>query len=153
MAIYWPTRGYKGRTFKVCVFNRWDFNFSVRCSPLRCWIGEQCSEIDEIPRKNNRKKAYQLVKDRTTVKQGNATTTKDRSGKCLTEEQQIPKRWTEYCSELYNRKANGDPSVLICLQTPTEDDHPILCKETEAAIQSLKKGKSAGVDKIPAELD
>ena len=33
------------------------------------------------------------------------------------------------------------------------DDHPILYKEeVEAAIQSLKKGKSAGVDNIPAEL-
>ena len=93
------------------------------------------------------------MKDRSTVKQGNATTIKGHSGKCLTEEQQIPKRWTEYYSELYNRKANGDPSVLNRPQTHTEDDHPILCKEMEGAIQSLKKGKSAGVDKIPAELD
>ena len=34
----------------------------------------------------------------------------------------------------------------------TEDDHTILCKEVEAAVQSLKKGKSAWVDNIPAEL-
>ena len=34
------------------------------------WIGEQCSEIEENPRKNNSKRAYQLVKDLTTVKQG-----------------------------------------------------------------------------------
>ena len=34
----------------------------------------------------------------------------------------------------------------------TEDDHPILRKEVEAAVQSLKKGKSAGIDNIPAEL-
>ena len=61
-------------------------------------------------------------------------------------------RWTEYCSELYNYKANGDPSVLNCPQTDTEDDHPILCREVEAAVQSLKKGKSAGVDNIPADL-
>ncbi len=32
------------------------------------------------------------------------------------------------------------------------DDHPILRREVEAAVQSLKKGKSAGVDNIPAEL-
>ena len=50
------------------------------------WIGEQCGEIEENLRKNNSKKAYQLVKDLTTVKQGNATTVRDRSGKCLTEE-------------------------------------------------------------------
>ena len=78
------------------------------------WIGEQCSELEENLRKNNSKRAYQRVKDWTTVKQGNATTVQDRSGKCLTEARQILNRWTEYCSELYNHKANGDPSVLNC---------------------------------------
>ena len=47
----------------------------------------------------------------------------------------------------------ADQSVLNCLQTDTEDDHPILRREVEATVQSLKKGKSAGVDNIPAELD
>ena len=42
------------------------------------WIGEQCSEIEENLRKNNSKRAYQLVKDLTTVKQGKATTVQDR---------------------------------------------------------------------------
>ena len=37
-------------------------------------------------------------------------------------------------------------------QTDTEDNHPILYKEVEAAVQLLKKGKLAGVDNIPAEL-
>ena len=53
------------------------------------WMGEQCSEIEENLRKNNSKRAYQLVKGLTTVKQGKATTVQDRSGKCLTEERQI----------------------------------------------------------------
>ena len=35
MAIYWPTPGFKGRTFKLCVLTRWDFYFCVRSSPLR----------------------------------------------------------------------------------------------------------------------
>ena len=68
------------------------------------WIGEQCSEIEENLRKNNSKRAYQLVKDLTTVKQGKATTVQDRSGKCLTEERQILNPWTEYCSKLYNNQ-------------------------------------------------
>ena len=41
---------------------------------------------------------------------------------------------------------------MNCPQTDAEDDHPILRREVEAAEQSLKKGKSAGVDNIPAEL-
>ena len=93
-----------------------------------------------------------MVKDLTTVKCWKATTVQDRSGKCLTEEQQILNRWTEYCCELYNYKANGEPSVPNCPHTDTEDDHPILCRELEAAVQALKKEKSAGVDNIPAEL-
>ena len=66
------------------------------------WIGEQSSEIENILKKNSSKRAYQLVKDLTTVKQGEATTVQDRSGKCLSEEQEILNRWTEYCYERYS---------------------------------------------------
>ena len=41
---------------------------------------------------------------------------------------------------------------MDCPQTDTEDDHPILRKEVEAAVQSFKKGKSAGVDHVAAKL-
>ena len=54
--------------------------------------------------------------------------------------------------QLYNHKADGESSALNCPQTQADDDHPILHKEMEAAVQSLKKGKSAGVDNMPAEL-
>ena len=83
-----------------------------------------------------------MVKGLTTVKQGKATTIQNHLGKCLTEEREILNRPTEYCSEQCNHKANGDPSVLNYSQTDTEDDHHILYKEVEAALQSLKKGKS-----------
>ena len=73
------------------------------------------------------------MKEMTTVKQGKATIVQDRSGKCPTEEREILNRWTEYCSELYSYMANGDPSVLNCPKTHTEDDHPSLRIEVEAA--------------------
>ena len=50
------------------------------------WIGEQCSEIEEDLRKNNSKRAYQLVKDLITVKQRKASTAQGGSRKCITEE-------------------------------------------------------------------
>ena len=53
------------------------------------WKEEQCSEIEENLRKNNSKRAYQLVKDLITVKQGKGTTVQDRSGRCITEEGEI----------------------------------------------------------------
>ena len=45
MAIYWPTPGFKGKAFKLCVLTRCDFNFCARSSQLRgaksakdlCW--------------------------------------------------------------------------------------------------------------------
>ena len=37
------------------------------------WVRAQCSETEENLRKNNSKRAYQLMKDLTTVKQGKAT--------------------------------------------------------------------------------
>ena len=66
------------------------------------WIGAQCEEIETCLIKNNSKRAYQLVKDLTSEKQGRSSTIQDKSGKCLTEEKEILSRWTEYCSELYN---------------------------------------------------
>ena len=72
--------------------------------------------------------------------------------KCLTEENEILNRWTEYCSGLYNYETDGDPIAPDCPQIPDEEHHPILREEVEAAVKALKMGKPAGVDNIPAEL-
>ena len=53
------------------------------------WIQGQCQEVEACLRKNNSKKAYQLVKDPTTEKQGKSTTIQDKLSKCLTEENEI----------------------------------------------------------------
>ena len=116
------------------------------------WIEEQCQGIEENLQKNNSKKAYQLVKELTSSKQGRTTTIQDKAGKCLTEEQDILKRWTEYCSELYTHTTTGDPKVLDVPPPINNDSYPILREEVEAAVKSLKKGKSAGVDNISSEL-
>ena len=57
---------------------------------------------------------------------------KDKSGKSLTEEKAVIKRWTEYCSELYNYEANGDPTVLNFTSIEEEESLPILRTEVEA---------------------
>ena len=58
------------------------------------WIQSPWQEVEACLRKNNSQKAYQLVKDSTTEKQGKSTTIQDKSGKCLTEEHEILNRWT-----------------------------------------------------------
>ena len=66
------------------------------------WIDEQCQSIEDNLKKNNSRKAYQLVKDLTSTKKARTSTIQNKDGKSLTEDQDILKRWTEYCSELYN---------------------------------------------------
>ena len=113
----------------------------------RCSV--QSEESVTCLNKNNSKRAYQMVKDLTSEKQGRSSTIQDKSGKCLTEEKkEILSRWTEYCSELYNYESCGDNAGLNCSQPPDEDMQPILREEVEIAVASLKKGKSAGVDNI-----
>ena len=119
----------------------------------KVWIEHQCTEIGENLSRNNSRKAYQVVKDLTTKKQGRPTCILDKAGKCLQEEKEVLCRWTEYCSELFNHQPNADPAVLDCPQANSENDsHPILREEVEAAVASLKKGKSPGIDNIPGEL-
>ena len=95
------------------------------------WIGAQCEEIETYLNKNNSKRAYQLVKDLTSKKQGRSSTIQEKSGKCLTEEKEILGRWTEYCSEVYNYENCGNNAVLDCSQPPEEDLQPILREEVE----------------------
>ena len=116
------------------------------------WICAQCKQIETCLNKNNNKRAYQLVKDLTSEKQGRSSTIQDKSGKCLTEEKDILSRRTEYCSELYNYESCGDNAVLDCNRPPEEDLQANLREEVVIAAASLKKGKSAGVNNIPAEL-
>ena len=113
------------------------------------WIEEQCQGIEENLQKNNSKKAYQLVKELTSSKQGRTTTIQNKAGKCRTEEQDILKKWTEYGSELYTHTTTGDPKLPDVPPPINNDSYPILREEVEAAVKSVKKGKSAGVDNIP----
>ena len=54
MAVYWPTPGFKWRTFKLCVLNRWDLNFCVRNFPLRSRKGSNSACLTWQQTKGNR---------------------------------------------------------------------------------------------------
>ena len=53
---------------------------------------------------------------------------------------------------MYTHITTGDPKVLDVPPPTNKDSYPSLREEVEAAVNSLKKGKSAGVDSIPSEL-
>ena len=54
--------------------------------------------------------------------------------------------------ELYSSKTVGNAGVLNVPSSTNVDNHPILREGVEIDIKSLKKGKTVGVDNIPAEL-
>ncbi|XP_012946942.1 uncharacterized protein LOC106014226 [Aplysia californica] len=116
------------------------------------WIEEHSEEVEDSLDQNNSKKAYQIIKDLTSTKQGRTTSIQSKEGKYLTEEQEVQTRSTEYCSELYTHKTTGDPRVLNVSQSKDSDKSSILSEKIVAAVSSLKKGKSAGIDNITAEI-
>ena len=69
-----------------------------------------------LPEQNNSNRAYQVEKDLTSEKKGRSSTIQGRSGKFVTEEQEILSRWTVYCSELYSHDSCGDTTVRDCSQ-------------------------------------
>ena len=92
------------------------------------------------------------MKDLTSSKQRGSKVIKDKKGEILTEENDVLKRWIEYCSELYNFKTSGDENFSQAHESTDSDSYDILREEVVTAVKNLKKGKSAGVDNIPGEL-
>ena len=104
------------------------------------------------PAEKQHQESLPAVKELTNSKQGRTSIFQDKAGKCLTEEQDILKRWTDYCCESYTHTSTGDPMVLDVPPPINNDSYSILQEEVEAAVKSLKKAKWAGVDNIPSEV-
>ena len=74
---------------------------------------------------------------------------KDRNGKCLTEAEEIKKRWQEYTKELYKKGLN-DRDKYDSEVTHLEPD--MLECEVKWALGSITTNKASKGDGIPAEL-
>jgi hypothetical protein len=87
------------------------------------------------------------------------STIKDKTGKVLTQKEDVLKRWKDYCEDLYSDDHCQDRTLLqelvhITPPKPRDAQHQdnILLSEVTKAIAKLKNNKGAGVDGIPAEL-
>ena len=89
-------------------------------------ITDQCATIGDEMSTGNSKVAYNTLKLLTKPHQSRTTVVEDKRGNLLTEESAIIKRWTEYCSELYNSEIKGDPTALNCCTDNEEDNYPNL---------------------------
>lgn len=110
---------------------------------------------------NNSKRLYRLVKDLTAENQARSTTIQNKPEICLTEEQDILSRWTEYCPELYNHETVATMQFWAAISTQkiisplrgswdcncslkTGDDNiQILCKQAERLWQGVKQDLTA----------
>ena len=117
-------------------------------------IEDQCSAIEKGMETGNSKNAYSTLKSLTKTSQLKTAVIYDQDGKLITDNKEVLKRWTEHCKGLYNYEIHPDTSLLQTDLpfTDVKDSLPILKKEVEGAVQSLKLGKSPGVDNIPSEL-
>ena len=90
------------------------------------WINKKCTDIGKCLIRNNIKKAFQIVNELTKNKDKIIVNVHDKYSKCITDQIEVLKRWTEYCSELYTHNAEGDISVLTVNEPSNQDNFPIL---------------------------
>ena len=76
-------------------------------------------------------------------------TRKDRSGKELTEAEDIKKRWQEYKEELCKKGLNNSDNHDSMVNHPEPDT---LEGEVKLALGSITMNKASGDNGIPAEL-
>ena len=106
------------------------------------WIEKQCQGYRRKPAEKQQQESLPSCERTDKLKTRENYYHPGQSMKCLTEEQDILKRWTEYCSKLYTHTTTGDPKVLDVPPPINNDSYPILREEVEAAV----------VDSIPSEL-
>ena len=110
-------------------------------------LEKQCASVEEGLKRNNSRKAYQLIKTLRKNFQPKLRNIKNAEHRVLTDLKDILRRWRDYAKDLYhdeNNLTNEDRD-----QSPTL---PILESEVKETIRKLPKNKAAGIDDLPAEL-
>ncbi|XP_060125802.1 uncharacterized protein LOC132591374 [Zootoca vivipara] len=125
-----------------------DFQKTAR-RDKRVFLNEQCKEIEENNRMGKTRDLFKKIGDMKGTFHTKITIIKDKSGKDLTEAEDIKKRWQEYTEELYQK----DMEVSYTPGSVVADLEPdILESEVKWALESTANNKASGSDDIPAEL-
>ena len=67
------------------------------------FLSNQCKEIEETNRMGKYRDLFKKIRDTTGTFHAKMGTIKDKSGRDLTEAEEIKKRWQEYTEELYKK--------------------------------------------------
>ena len=92
------------------------------------------------------RRVFQFLKKITHKRTALMDVLNDKEGKALTQDDEIKKRWAEYCEYLY-KKPQDDNSDLH--HTGNENEQPPLRDEIRQALNQLANWKSTGVDEPP----
>ena len=82
------------------------------------WIGAQCEEIETCLNKNNSKRAYQLVKDLTSEKQGRSSAIQD-------SRRETPQKLTQLSFRSHPRHLVGKRTAQKAITIDTTSDSQV----------------------------
>ena len=116
------------------------------------YVNNLAAQAEEAAGQGNLKDLYMITKKLANKFQQTEKPVKDKNGNQLTTTEEQFTRWAEHFRELLNRPVPETPPGI----QPAEEDLDINCSkpsksEIKKAIMSLKNGKAAGPDEIPAE--
>ena len=111
----------------------------------KAFLSDQCKEIEENNRMGKTRDQYKKLSDTKGTFHAKMGSIKDRSGRDLTEAEDIKKRWKEYTEELYKKDLH-DPDNHNGVITHLEPY--ILQWEVKWALGSNTMNKASGGDGI-----
>uniref|UniRef100_A0A670K8R9 ribonuclease H n=1 Tax=Podarcis muralis TaxID=64176 RepID=A0A670K8R9_PODMU len=115
----------------------------------KAFLNKQCKEIEENNRMGKTRDLFKKIGDMKGTFCTKISIIKDKSGKDLTEAEDIKKRWQEYTEKLYQKEIDVSytPGSVVADLEPD-----ILESEVKWALESIANNKASGSDDIPAEL-
>ena len=87
----------------------------------KAFLNDQCKEIEENDRMGKTRNLFKKIRDTKQTFHAKMGSIKDRSGRDLTEAEDIKKRWQEYTEELYKKDLH-DPDNHDGVITHLEPD-------------------------------
>ena len=107
----------------------------------KAFLSDQCKEIEEKNRMGKTRGLFKKIRDTKGTFHAKMGSIKDKSGRDLTEAEDIKKRWQEYTEELYKKDLH-DPDNNDGVITHLEPD--ILECEVKWALGIITRNKISG---------
>ena len=111
------------------------------------FLHQKLFDIETSQAKLKHKKMFEGINNLTKKFTPRLSVIKDKHNKVLTESEEISRRWTEYCTEMYD----GPTTKMVQMAQNGEELEP-LRSEVKWAINQLPLGNSAGNDAIHGEM-